>query len=184
MSTKKLSLRAGTNWLELLALPADPDFQAQIEKYAANYPFFRKEEITQRAKELSVRMENALQALVLPEHSAGYHVTSLSPDDLDDFLATAKQVFEKSIALKVDLWRKGGVVDYIWTVPSTAGTENWDPRLMELEHDYPKEHRGEVAMCLHPAVQVTQSASVRGLSGCEDEKETVVLGKGLVILQP
>ncbi|MCJ1383227.1 hypothetical protein MMC17_006865 [Xylographa soralifera] len=165
------------------ALPDDPDFQAQIEKDVASYPFFRKEEIKQRAYELSDRMENALQGLVLPEHSDGYYVTSLPPKDLQVFLATLKQVFEKSIALKVELWRKGGVVDYIWAVPSTDETENWDPRLMELEHDYSKGHRGEVAMCLHPAVQVTQSASVRGLSGREDERETVVLGKGLVILR-
>ena len=128
-------------------------------------------------------MESNLQALVLPEYSDDYYMTCLSPEDFDVFLATVKQVFEISIALKVDLWRKGGVVDYIRTVPLAAGIKNWDPRLMELEHEYPKGQHGEVAMCLHPAVQVTQSASVRGPSGCEEQIETVVPGKGLVVLR-
>ncbi|MCJ1394141.1 hypothetical protein MMC18_007019 [Xylographa bjoerkii] len=168
------------------ALPEDPDSQAQIEKDAASYPSVRKKEITQRADELSDRMENSLKALILQPYddSDCYYVSGLPPEDLEAVLAALKQVFEKSIALKVDLWRKGGVVDYIWSVPLTDKTENWDPRLMDLEHDHPKGHRGQVAMCLHPAVQVTQSASARGLGRCEDEKETVILGKGLVILRP
>ncbi|MCJ1399908.1 hypothetical protein MMC11_003111 [Xylographa trunciseda] len=183
---KNLSSEAGTDWLESLALPHDPEFQAQIENDAASYPFFRIQEIKQRAGELSMRLENALQALAVPyeDESDCCYLTGLQPEALKTVLAVFKEVFEKSIALKVDLWRKGGVVDYIWAVPLTDGTENWDPLLMELEYDYAKGHRGEVAMCLHPAVQVTQSASVRGLRAGGDERETVVLGKGLVVLRP
>jgi len=167
------------------ALPADPDLQAELEKDIASYPIYRTNEIAQRADELSNRMENALKVLAVPhqDDSDYCYVTALRPKDLHTVLAAFKQVFAKSIALKVDLWRKGGVMDYIWAVPLTNGAENWDSRLMGLEHDYPKGHRGEVAMCLHPAVQVTQSASVRGPGRGEDEKETVVLGKGLVLLR-